>query len=180
MRFWPDSIAGRTVGLLFAGLVFTATVSLSVFQLDFFHGKGWDETFRNLHRVAVIASIMNRVPPDTRPALLPALNERGLAVVWEPRATPPPLCQDGMTHHLARDIRVLAEAHGLERVAAGYPSGVPAAAGWLTPEPGPAEVWIALSDDTWLRFVIASEEKGRSRPGRHAGHVAVDPVLRSR
>ncbi|WP_367026271.1 ATP-binding protein [Methylococcus sp. ANG] len=160
MRLWPDSIAGRTVGLLFLGLVFTVTVSLSVFQLDFFHGKGWDETFRNLDRVAVIASIMDRVPRDSRPELLPALNEQGVAVTWEPRTTPPPLRQDGMTRHLARDVRVLSEVHGLERIAAGYPPGGPATGGWLMPEPGPAEVWIALSDGTWLRFAIAAEEIG--------------------
>jgi signal transduction histidine kinase len=158
VRLWPDSIAGRTMGLLFAGLVLTVTVSLSVYQLDFFHGKGWDETFRNLHRIAVIASIMDRLPAEHRPALLPALNERGLVVAWEPRATPPPLRQDGMTHHLARDIRVLAETRGLERVEAGYAADAPSPPGWI--EPGPAEVWIALSDQTWLRFVIAGEDIG--------------------
>jgi signal transduction histidine kinase len=157
VRLWPDSIAGRTVALLFAGLVFTVTASLSVFQWDFFHGKGWDETYRNLHRVAVIASILDRVPPGSRPALLPAFNEPGLEVIWEPLATPPVLRQDGMTHHLARDIRVLAEVYGLDRVAAGYPVSLPATSGWLMPEAGSAEAWIALSDLSWLRFIISGE-----------------------
>ncbi|UZR27783.1 ATP-binding protein [Methylococcus mesophilus] len=165
MRLWPDSMAGRTMILLFAGLAVTVTGSLSVFQLDFFHGKGWGETFRNLHRIAVIATIVERVPAEQRPALLPALNDSRLTVAWEPHATPAALRQSGMTRHLARDIRVLAETRGLERVEAGYPAGT-AAPRWF--RPGPSEVWVGLSDRTWLRFVIGGEEIGGLWPLRLA------------
>jgi len=158
LRPWPDSIAGRTIGLLFSGLVLTVTVSLSVFQLDLFHGRGWDETFRNLQRMAVIASLMNPAPPEARTAWQPILSEPGLSVTWESRQQPPPLRQDGMTHHLARDIRVLSEIHGIERVEAGYPVTSPSSSGWSPP--GTAEVWVELSDKTWLRFVVASDGIG--------------------
>ncbi len=61
MRPWPDSIAGRIVGLLFTGLFLTVFASSSMYMLDFFHGKGWDDTFRNLQRISIIALIMVRV-----------------------------------------------------------------------------------------------------------------------
>lgn len=161
MRLWPDSIAGRIVGLLVAGLALTMLASLSIFMLDLFHGKGWDETFRNLHRTAVVASVLNRVSPDSRPALIPALSEPGLSVAWRPGETPPAMAQDAMTHHLARDVRVLSESYGLERVEAGYPAGAQRPAlDWMMPAPGPLHVWVALSDGTWVQFSMATERVG--------------------
>lgn len=160
IRLLPGSIAGRIIGLLFAGLILTTTGSLSVYMLDIFHGKGWDETFRNLQRIAVIASIIDHAPPGIRLAWLPPLNEAGLSVTWAPNEAPPPLRQDSMTHHLARDIRVLSKIQEPDRVQAGYPDDARVASTWMLPETGPAEIWIKLSDHTWLHFIVASEEIG--------------------
>ncbi|QSA97889.1 ATP-binding protein [Methylococcus sp. EFPC2] len=158
MRLWPDSIAGRTLVLLFTGLILTVALSLSVYQLDLFHGKGWDRTFRNLQRIAIIASLMDRASPEARFAWLPALDEPGLSVMWEPHTKPPPMRRDGMSRHLARDVRVMSEPYGPVRVEAGYPIGNPTASGWTSR--APVEVWIALSDQSWLRFVVSGEEIG--------------------
>jgi len=40
----------------------------------------------------------------------------------------------------------------------GYAAGSPSALDWIKPEP--VAVRIVLSDQTWLRFVIAGEEIG--------------------
>lgn len=158
--FWllPDTMTGRIIGLLFAGLILTATGSASVYMLDIFHGKGWDETAQNLQRIAVIITIMDHAAPDARLAWLAPLNETGLSVAWSPTETLPPLRQDNMTRHLARDIRVFSKIQGINRVRTGYPVDVPSPAGWMMPETAPAEAWIELSDHTWLHFVIANEQ----------------------
>lgn len=158
LRLLPDTLTGRIIGLLFAGLVLTTTGSASVYMLDIFHGKGWDETARNLHRVAAIVAIIDQAPPNARPAWLSPLNETGVSVAWSSTETPPPLRQDSMTLHLARDVRVFSKIQGVDRVRAGYPVEAPSSSGWMMPETGPAEVWVELSDRTWLHFQIANEQ----------------------
>ncbi len=68
MKLWLDSIAGRIVGLLFAGLFLTVFSRSLIYMLNIFHGKGWEDTFRNLQRISIIASIMDRAPADARRA----------------------------------------------------------------------------------------------------------------
>ncbi len=160
LHLLPDTISGRIIGLLCAGLILTAAGSLSIYTLDIFHGKGWDETFRNLQRIVVIFSIMDHASPDARLAWLSSLNETSFSVSWSPNETPPPLRQDSMTRHLARDIRVFSKIEGIDRVHTGYPVDAPSSSRWLMPETGPAEVWIELSDGTWLHFLIATEQIG--------------------
>lgn len=158
LRLLPDTITGRIIGLLFAGLILTATGSASVYMLDIFHGKGWDETARNLHRIAAIVSIMDQAPPDARPAWLSLLSETGLSVTWSSTEIPPPLRQDSMTRHLARDVRVFSKIQGVDRVQTGYPADAPSSTISIMPETAPAEAWIELSDHTWLHFQIANEQ----------------------
>lgn len=160
MRLIPDSITGRTVGLLFSGLILTIAASLAVYMLDIFHGKGWEETFRNLQRIAVITSIMEPATADARLAWLPILKESGLSIAWNSGQTPPPLRQNNVTRHLARDIRVYAKIPLKQRVLTGYPAETGLESHWFMPDPGPAQVWIELSDQTWLRFTIAQEKLG--------------------
>lgn len=155
-----DSIAGRIVGLLFAGLLLTMAASLSTYLLDLFHGKGWDETFRTLQRIAVIITILEPANPEARRAWVPILNEPQLEVHWEPHTTPPPLRHDGTTNHLARDLRVFARIDARQRVVAGYPLHHASATGWIKPPSVPVEVWVALPDHSWLRFVIAGTTIG--------------------
>ncbi|MDD5036255.1 MAG: ATP-binding protein [Methylococcaceae bacterium] len=158
-RLWPDSIAGRIVGLLFAGLFLTVFASSSIYMLDLFHGKGWDETFRNLQRIATIASIMEHSSASTRTALADAAGGPGLSVFWREEKTPPAMIRDGMTRHLARDVRVLSSSYGVERVEAGYLTEPPAT-GWVMPAEGALQVWIGLSDHSWVQLVISSESIG--------------------
>ncbi|BBA36305.1 putative signal transduction histidine kinase [Methylocaldum marinum] len=161
MRLWPDTLAGRILGLLVAGLFLTMIASLSIYMLDLFHGKGWDETFRTMHRTAVVASILNRAPPDLRPTLVPVLSDPALTVAWQPGKTPPVMASDAMTRHLARDVRVLSKPYGLDRVEAGYTAeSQPSASDRLMAAPVPPQVWVALSDGTWLRFSIALDRVG--------------------
>lgn len=154
----PDTITGRIIGLLFAGLILTATGSASVYMLDIFQGKGWDETARNLHRIAAIVAIMDHAPPDARVAWLSPLNETGISVAWSSTETPPPRRQDSMTRHLARDIRIFSKIQGVDRVQTGYPADAPSSTISIMPETAAAEAWIKLSDHTWLHFVIANEQ----------------------
>lgn len=153
-----DTLTGRIVGLLFAGLMLTATGSASIYMLDIFHGKGWNETSGNLHRIAAIVAIMDHAPPDARPAWLSPLNQTGLSVAWSSTETPPPLRQDSMTRHLARDIRVFSKIPDAERVKTGYPADAPISTLPIMPETAPAEAWVALSDHSWLHFVIANRQ----------------------
>lgn len=158
LRLLADTLTGRIIGLLFAGLMLTATGSASIYMLDIFHGKGWDETASNLHRIAAIVAIMDHAPPDARLAWLSALSETGLSVAWSATQTPPPLRQDNMTRHLARDIRVFSKLSGVDRVRTGYPADESSSTISIMPEKEPTEAWIALSDHTWLHFVIANQQ----------------------
>lgn len=155
MRWFPDSIAGRITGLLIVGLIVTAAASSSVYLLDLFHGKGWDDTARNLQHIAAITAIMDRAPVAVRRQWAPLLNEQGLTVAWSADQRPPQLQHDAMTRHLARDVRVFARVLQSARVLAGY-AGKTAADGWIPAAAGIVEVWVELTDHSWLHFSIAN------------------------
>jgi signal transduction histidine kinase len=150
MRLYPDTMAARIGWLLAIGLILTVAATFLV--------SGWSRTSSAIERIATLAMVANRAPAAARPALVPALSEPGVAVTWAPDATPPPMSQDFMSRHLARDIRVALESARLDRVEAGH---VGAAGGSdvarANGQSGALQVWIGLTDGTWLTVTVESE-----------------------
>jgi len=84
MRLWPDTLVGRTVVVLLAGVVLSNVVGLGFFvadRLDVVHDRG--EQLAG--RVAAAAGLMERVPPRDRRRVLRHLGGPLLRMDWAPR-----------------------------------------------------------------------------------------------
>lgn len=162
-----DSIASRTGGLLVAGLLLTITATLAVFMSDSLQGSSWNQTARALERLALIASLADRIAAPARVALAETVSDPDLSVAWRSGQGPPRMERDFATQHLARDLAVAARPYGLDRIDAGHaPNHRFTGASVAAAERGALQVWIQLSDGSWLAIFIRSETVGALATGR--------------
>lgn len=158
-----DSIAGRTMGVLLLGLFATVAASLAVFMTDVFNSSGWRHTSSLIERIALVASVADRLPANQRAVLAEQASQPGLRFAWPAERSAAPMASDLMTQHLARDIAAAAAQLGLRGVEAGIVEN-PAVTD--APAPGRAneelgiEVWLRLSDQSKLTVQIGSDTVG--------------------
>lgn len=121
MRIVPDSLAGRTSTLLIGGLLVTAALS--------FFASHWGDTSNELHRIAAVVSVANRLPAESRSVMLARFSEAGLEYSWSATAEDSGLEHDFLSHHFARDLRVALSDPSLSVADAGYAQRAAAPAG---------------------------------------------------
>ncbi len=101
VRLWPQSIVGRTVLVLLAGLLISHTVALAIYsgnRLDTLINVGGQAA---AERVAAVIQLLEDVPAAERPRMLKALDLPGLRVAW----TPDPLVEETIDDPLAARVR---------------------------------------------------------------------------
>lgn len=101
LRLWPQSIVGRTVLVLLAGLLISHTIALAIYsgnRLDTLVNVGGQAA---AERVAAVIQLLEDVPAAERPRMLKALDLPGLRVAW----TPDPMVEETVEDPLAERVR---------------------------------------------------------------------------
>ncbi|MCZ6524286.1 MAG: HAMP domain-containing protein, partial [Alphaproteobacteria bacterium] len=152
MRVLPQSIVGRIVLVLIAGVCLTLAASVAVFSPDPFGSRGSPPFMEITERVASVAGMVNRAPAAIRAQLLPAFGDTDLEAVWSQGARPPPeLASDWAARHLEAHLEEVLGQRGLAEVMVGRaPDHAPGA-------PGPIEIWVRLADGTWLTIALRGD-----------------------
>ena len=160
MRAPFDSIASRTTGVLVVGLLGTVAATLAVFTTDMFHDSGWGRTSTLMERIALVAAVADRLPSGQRTTLAGASNRNGLSFACCSDHASAALTSDLMTRHLARDIAVAAQPYGLNEVKAGRMEAPTEQIDSVKRPHEAIQVWLRLSDGSWLTAVVASSSVG--------------------
>jgi signal transduction histidine kinase len=178
-RFFPDSVAGRTLFVLLVGLMASHLASMAVYS------KEGHEALRLLsdrlvaERMAIITRLLDDTPPPDRPRILETVNGPGVRVAWASAGAAAEGAAEGdrlpLIEHLLKlylggrgdgEVRV----SYADREAADPPASFPAIANGGFADHSPAmrrylqdiaahadasktvRTSIQLSDSTWLDF----------------------------
>ncbi len=152
MRVLPQSIAGRIVLVLIAGVCLTLAASVAVLSPDPFGNHGSPPFIEITERVASVAGTVNRAPAAIRAQLLPAFGDADLEAVWSQGARrPPELASDWAAAHLEEHLEEVLGRRGLPKVVVGRAPDQAHGAR------GPIEVWVRLADATWLTIALRGD-----------------------
>ena len=138
MRLVPQSITGRLIAVLIAGLLVTLLASVAVLSLTQpKHGEA--RNFPSLvGQIIGIVSVINRTPLETRPAVIDSIEEPGLEFRWSPAQKPE--LEDPRHKRARRMERELQHALGLDVIAFRHR--------------GDIDAWVRLDDGTWLSIEL--------------------------
>ncbi len=152
MRVLPQSIVGRIVLVLIAGVCLTLAASVAVFSPDPFGNHGRPPFMEITERVASVAGTVNRASAAIRAQLLPVFGDADLEVAWSQGARPPPeLASDWAARHLEEHLEEVLGRRGLPEVVVGRaPDQAHGAA-------GPIEIWVRLADGSWLTIALRGD-----------------------
>ncbi|HIJ64027.1 MAG TPA: HAMP domain-containing protein [Rhodospirillaceae bacterium] len=164
-RLWPDSLVGRTLAVLFAGLLLTQLAGILMFSNYRFEATS--RLGRNLaaERIASVVQLVEEGSADDRARVIRTSDRAGLRIGW---AVMPLTTGDG--DEGSQDIRdellrrlpnheIHADTHQHHRPPPPPDEGPPGGYPWFGPPPGhmrPPEVRVAvrIGDGTWLNFLI--------------------------
>jgi signal transduction histidine kinase len=158
MRMLPRSIAGRTALVLIAGLLLVFAVGAAVWWMGLLASHDEPQDSRLAQRVALIAKMFDRLPPDSRETVTNAVSDQQLKVRWSKQAPRLGLI-DGASNSRWAHRRLRRSLEGTSiRVAH---------VGFVASTSGSSEKSVTavfqLSDGSWMNF---SAKFGGPRPSR--------------
>lgn len=158
MRLWPRSLAGRTTLVLIAGMLVILWLGAMVWGLSVFLGLEPRHGPRLIERIATVVTILDRLPPESRPRALRSADSDRFRVFWSQRGQiTRPASGNWIAGHTQRRLRRILRRYGLGAVMVGR--GSDSESGSRRPD----LMDIRLSDGSWLTFAFTDEGHGAAR-----------------
>ncbi len=167
-RLWPRSIAGRATLVLIGGVLAVLWAGAMVWWLSVARGDGPPGMRIGFESIASIAAVVDRLPPDLRPAVLEAATSDDLRLGWttaQPRSN---LREHGWEPRwIERHLRRSLAARGLSKVEVGVPAGHDERAGKSI------DAHVQLSDGSWFTIAVPDRMHGPPRLIAFVGVIVV-------
>lgn len=101
MRLWPDTLTGRTLLVMLAGIVLSNGIGIAIFSGERLDLLTSARGHRLAERVSAAARLMDETPPEQRPRVVRRLRRPGLRIFW----SSDPLTGDGPADLQTRLVR---------------------------------------------------------------------------
>jgi len=82
MRLWPDTLTGRTLLVMLAGIVLSNGIGIAIFSGERLDLLTSARGYRLAERVSAAARLMDETPPEQRPRVVRRLRRPGLRILW--------------------------------------------------------------------------------------------------
>lgn len=157
MRWYPQSIANRTVSVLILGLILIMVLSIGISRLVSQGDTDYADRWHIFEQVKLITQIVNNAKPEQRKELIALIRNEYLNINWLSTTNPPQRLEQHwgtkkIAEHLMRHLRDL----NIRNIISGHPPDTTTAmqANALDNK-SPITVYIQLEDDSWLNFTAS-------------------------